>query len=237
VTTVLRAVIEATGLSRRKTFAAIRDGRVSLDGVSVLDPSRPYEGGALTLDGASLTAPSTAKTYLLMHKPPGFITTTADEQGRRTVLDLVPKALRATGLHPVGRLDRDTTGLLVLTNDGDLTQRLSHPSNEVEKEYWVTIDAPVTDELQTALRGGVEIDGKLRRPLRVRRLPPETGFDVAVTIREGRKRQVRRMFVSIGVNVVKLRRMREGVLDLGSLAEGAVRELTADEVALIRGEA
>jgi 23S rRNA pseudouridine2605 synthase len=233
--TLLRAVIDASGLSRRKAFAAIREGRVAVSGEARTDPSATFEDGVLTLDGASLTAPQAAKTYLLLNKPPGFITTKSDERGRRTVLDLVPQALRTSGLHPVGRLDRDTSGLLLLTDDGDFTFALTHPSHEVEKEYWLRLAEPPADEQLARLRGGVEIDGELRRPLRIRRLVENPQFELSITIREGRRRQVRRMFEAVGAKVVLLRRVREGSLDLGSLPEGAVRKLTAREVASLLG--
>jgi 23S rRNA pseudouridine2605 synthase len=229
--TLLRAVIDASGLSRRKAFAAVREGRVAIDGEVRSDPSRPYESGVLTLDGSALTALQAAKTYLLLNKPPDYITTKSDEYGRRTVFDLVPQALRAPGLHAVGRLDRDTSGLLLLTNDGDFTFALTHPRHEVEKEYWLRLQEPETEDQLAALRSGVEIDGVLRRPLRLRRLVENRQFDLSVTIREGRRRQVRRMFEATGAKVIQLRRVREGALDLGSLPEGAVRPLTPAEVA------
>ncbi len=237
MTTLLRAVIDATGLSRRKAFAAIRDGRVAVDATLRTDPSQPYTGGDLSLDGALIAASEGKKTYLLLNKPPGFITTRLDELGRRTVLDLIPVNLRASGLHPVGRLDRDTSGLLLLTNDGDLTFVLTHPSHEVEKEYWLRLRQPATEDQLAALRSGVEIDGAPRRPLRLRRLVSSGQFELAMTIREGRRRQVRRMILAVGAEVVLLRRVREGSLLLGSLPEGAVRNLTEPEVASLFSEA
>jgi pseudouridine synthase len=231
--TLLRAVIDATGLSRRKAFAAIREGRVRAGDETVHDPSQPYAGAPLFLDGEPIAASTAAKVYLLLHKPPGYVTTRSDELGRRTVIDLVPAALRAPGLHPVGRLDRDTSGLLILTNDGDLTYRLTHPKHEVEKEYWAGV-SPAPDAAALAmLRHGTEIDGALRRPIAVRRLDDETGFNVAITIREGRKRQVRRMLDDAGLHTRRLRRVREGALTLSGVPEGAVRRLTPRELALL----
>jgi 23S rRNA pseudouridine2605 synthase len=229
--TLLRAIIDASGLSRRKAFAAIRAGHVTVDGAVCTDPSSVYEGGRLAIDGVALAQRQSTKTYLMLNKPPGFITTKSDERGRRTVFDLVPQQLRAPGLHSVGRLDRDTSGLLLLTNDGDFTFALTHPSHEVEKEYWLRLDAPPAEDQLAAIRSGVEIDGALRRPLRIRRLAGQPQFELSVTIREGRRRQVRRMFEAVGNKVIQLRRVREGALELGPLPEGAVRPLTQAEVA------
>ena len=234
VKTLLRAVIDGSGLSRRKAFAAIREGRVTVDGQARTQPSEAYEGGLLTLDGSPLTAAAAEKIYLLLNKPPGFMSTRSDERGRRTVFDLVPQALRATGLHSVGRLDRDTSGLLLLTNDGDLTFALTHPSHQVEKEYWLRLAEPATEVQLAALRSGVEVDLAVRRPVRLRRLVGSGAFELAVTIREGRRRQVRRMFEAVGAKVTQLRRVREGSLILGSLPEGAVRVLTAAEVEALK---
>lgn len=233
--TLLRSVIEGSGLSRRKAFTAIREGRVRVDGRVHDEPSERFEGGALTLDGAMLQAAASEKVYLLLNKPPGFMSTRSDERGRRTIYDLVPAAARVSGLHSIGRLDRDTSGLLLLTNDGDLTFRLTHPSHEVEKEYWLRLEQPATEEQLAGMRAGVEVDGALRRPLRLRRLVDREPFQLAMTIREGRRRQVRRMFEAVGARVVMLRRVREGSLQLGSLPEGAVRPLTREELAALWG--
>jgi 23S rRNA pseudouridine2605 synthase len=230
MSTLLRTVIDASGLSRRKAFAAIRAGRVTREGLPLVDPSVEFVGGDLLLDGERLRAPAVAKTYLMMNKPPDVVTTASDEMGRKTVLDLVPPELRAPGLHTVGRLDRDTSGLLLLTNDGDLTFMLTHPSHEVEKEYWLRLAQPATEEQLAELARGVELDGVRRRPVRLESAPEGTPFDLAITISEGRNRQVRRMLEAVGSKVTLLRRVREGELDLGSLPEGAVRRLTEHEL-------
>jgi 23S rRNA pseudouridine2605 synthase len=234
MTTLLRAVSDATGLSRRKAFAAIREGRVVVDGVTVTDPSQPCGANALTLDGKPLTQRESAHVYLMLHKPPGFITTLSDEMGRSTVLDLVPVPVRTLGLHAVGRLDRDTSGLLLLTTDGDLTYALTHPKHEVEKEYWLRLAESASEDLLAALRSGVEIDGSLRQAVRLRRLVGAEPFQMSITLREGRNRQVRRMVESAGGRVVLLRRVREGSLTLEGLPEGKVRPLTEAEVAALR---
>ena len=235
MTTLLRAVISASGLSRRKAFAAIREGRVGVDGLAHTEPSEAFEAGRLTLDGQALSGATAADVYLLLNKPPGFITTLSDELGRRTVFDLIPAELRASGLHTVGRLDRETSGLLLLTTDGALTYGLTHPKHEVEKEYWARLAEPATEAQIAVLRGGVEIDGELRRPLRLRRLVGAEPFELSITLREGRNRQVRRMIEVAEARVTSLRRVREGPLTLEGLPEGQVRRLTPAEVEALRG--
>jgi 23S rRNA pseudouridine2605 synthase len=235
VSTVLRQLIEASGLSRRKAFAAIREGRLKVDGRVLTEPSEPFEGGELILDGTRLGPASVRKTYLILNKPPGYVTTRSDELGRRTVYDLVPAGLRSPALHSAGRLDRDTSGLLLLTDDGELTHALTHPKHEVAKEYWVRLARPASEAQLASLREGVRLDGDLRRVGRLGRLVGEHPFQLSITIREGRKRQVRRMFEAVGARVRALRRVREGTLMLADLPEGAVRELTASEVEVLRG--
>ncbi len=224
-------------MARRKAFAAIREGRVTVGGTAALEPSAPFDGhGELRLDGAPLIASAEAKVYLVMNKPPATIAATSDPHGRGTVMDLVPVEMRVPGLHPVGRLDLDTTGLLLLTNDGDFTQKLTHPRNEVEKEYWLSARPPLIEDAREWLREGVDIDGELRLPVAVKRLPEGTGFETSIVIREGRKRQVRRMVEAAGSRVLRLKRVREGPLLLGALEEGTVRALTPAEVAMLSGQ-
>ena len=233
--TLLRALQDASGLPRRKAFTAIREGRVAINGISAVDPSAVYTGGEIRLDGEKLSASGPPRhVYLLLNKPPGIVTSASDELGRRSILDLIPASLRAPGLHAVGRLDRDTSGLLLLTNDGDLTYRLTHPSHEVEKEYWVALWREADDAQLQKLRAGIELDGARRRALRLDRIdvPP---FELSITITEGRKRQVRRMFEAVGTAVTSLRRVREGPLELVPIPEGAVRPLSRAEVAQLYG--
>ena len=234
MTTLLRTVIDATGLSRRNAFTAIREGKVSVRGKRRTDPSSNYSGGIVSLDGGRLAVGAPAKIYLMLNKPVKYLTTTSDERGRETVMDLVPEEVIAPGLFPIGRLDLDTSGLLILTNDGDLANRLTHPKHEVEKEYWIALDQQVADSLLEELRQGVEIDGAVRRPLNLGRIETDGPYEIAMTITEGRKRQVRRMFEAVGVKVTALCRVREGPLLLGRLRVGEVRPLTQAEVALLR---
>ncbi len=232
--TLLKALTGATGLPRRRAFEAIREGRLTVNGLTVSDPSASYESGLLALDGRPLPVSEPHLAYLMLNKPAGIISSAADELGRRNVLDLVPDDLRAQGLHSVGRLDRDTTGLLLLTNDGDLTYRLTHPRHEVEKEYWLAAAPPLDRRQVEALAHGVQIDGGLRRPARVRELPPDVRLQLAVVIREGRNRQIRKMVEAVGSRVTRLHRVREGPIFLGDLPEGRVRALTAAELRLLR---
>lgn len=236
MTTLLRAVVDATGLSRRKAFAAIREGRVRAGSATVWEPSAEYDGASLSLDGETLKQQAAEKVYLLLNKPPGYVTTASDERGRPTVFDLVPAQLRASGLHAVGRLDLDTSGLLILTNDGDVTYHLTHPSNEVHKEYWIGLFREPSDEILNQVWQGIELDGELRQPLEMERLRGQEPFHVTISIGEGRKRQVRRMFEIAGARVRHLRRVREGKLHLSNLPEGRTRRLTAAEVRMLTSE-
>jgi 23S rRNA pseudouridine2605 synthase len=215
--------------SRRAAEAIVRAGRVSVDGQTVTDPARDVgEDDRVTLDGRPLTAQSARVVYAL-NKPAGVVSTASDPQGRPTVVSLVPSELR---LYPVGRLDADATGLILLTNDGALAHRLTHPSFEVGKTYRVVVAAPpVREAALRALRAGVELDDGPTAPARVVRVAPDT---LELTIHEGRKRQVKRMCEHIGHPVLGLTRVRLGPLVLGELAPGAYRRLSAAEVGLLR---
>ena len=231
----LQKVLAAAGVaSRRSSEDLIAQGRVTVDGrvARVGDQADP-ERSVIAVDGRVIGA-AAQNAYLLLHKPPGYVTTLSDERGRRAVMDLVPAALRAPGLHPVGRLDRDTSGLLLLTNDGNLTQRLTHPKHEVEKEYWLALREPPTEAQLAAVRRGVMLDGRPRRPLRLERLREAAPFELSITIAEGRKRQVRRMCEAVGHPVITLERIAFGPLKLGGLKPGAHRRLSAAEVAALR---
>ncbi len=168
-------------------------------------------------------------THVLLHKPAGVVTTARDPQGRPTVLDLVDAGSRIV---PVGRLDVDTTGALLLTNDGRLAHRLAHPRYGVEKAYVVHVDGEPTDDELRALADGVELEDGLTAPARVRRLGPSR---LELVLHEGRNRQVRRMCEAVGHPVRRLHRSRYAGLGLGRLRPGDSRPLTRDEVARLRG--
>ncbi len=233
----LQKILSNAGVASRRTAEEmILAGRVSVNGVVRLNlgARADLESDEVTVDGMPVSRG--AYRYFLLNKPRGFVTTASDEMGRETVLDLVPIA--DIQLHPVGRLDADSEGLLIITNDGHLTGLLTHPRYEVEKEYLVGLDAmPSSTDLQRLVRG-IESDGERLRAAAVMQAepPPEMDADVAakawllVVLKQGRKRELRRMFGSLNRRVVLLRRIRLGPLRLGTLGSGAFRELTDDEV-------
>jgi 23S rRNA pseudouridine2605 synthase len=223
----LAKYLAAAGVtSRRAAEELIRDGRVAVGGAIVADPARDVgPGDAVSLDGHAVPEAPERVVYAL-NKPAGVVSTARDPQGRPTVISLVPTPLR---LYPVGRLDIDTTGLILLTNDGELAHRLTHPRYEVEKSYRAVVGRPpVRQEALRALRAGVALDDGPTSPARVRRIAADT---LELTIREGRKRQVRRMCEHVGHPVKRLERVRFGPLELGDLPPGAYRQLDAGEVA------
>ena len=216
--------------SRRAAETMIAAGRVTVDGETVTDPARGVTGTeAITVDGAAVGGPPRRVVYAV-HKPAGVVSTAHDTHGRPTVVELVPEA--GTRLYPVGRLDADSTGLILLTNDGDLANHLMHPRYEVPRTYRAKVaNGPVEDRAMRALREGVELDDGRTAPAQVRRLRPDV---LELTIREGRKRQVRRMCEAVGHPVLALRRVSFGPLVLGDLPAGAHRRLTAAEVERLR---
>lgn len=220
-----------TGLSRRAAEAAIRDGRVRVDGARCELGAKVVPGQQqVELDGAQVEGDRPALVWRMLHKPRRTVTTRSDEHGRRTVMDLLGPAHAA--LFPVGRLDAATTGLLLLTTDGELANRLLHPSRHVEKTYQVIIEGNLSGRAARRLQAGtIELDGRPVQPADLVELGPGR---YAITLREGRNRQVRRMFEEVGVPVKKLHRTHFGPLDLGKLARGSHRALTAKEVAALR---
>jgi 23S rRNA pseudouridine2605 synthase len=231
-TTLLKALARAGLGSRRAMADAIMRGRVAVNGVKVESLKHPVDVASdrVTLDGRAVGLSPGKFIYIMLNKPAGVVSSVSDSRGRQTVVDILPDRYRDISLHPVGRLDMDTTGLLLLTNDGDFTHRLTHPRFEQEKEYLVRVESPLSAEEICALERGVQLgDGVTHRAV-VRELEDAPPFSYSVTIHEGRKRQVRRMFAALGHRVVSLRRTRIAGLRLGVLAEGEVRELGTGEV-------
>jgi 23S rRNA pseudouridine2605 synthase len=212
--------------SRRASEELVRAGRVHVGGDVVTDPARDVDTAAeVTVDG-ELVRVGGARLVYAVNKPAGVVSTASDPQRRPTVVSLVPES--GARLYPVGRLDIDTTGLILLTNDGELAHRLTHPRFEVPKTYRARVgDPPVSTRALKALREGVELEDGRTAPARVRRLGAD---ELEVTIHEGRKRQVKRMCASVGHPVRRLERVAFGSLKLGELAVGDHRLLTREEV-------
>ncbi|MFO7270888.1 MAG: pseudouridine synthase [Sphaerobacter thermophilus] len=225
----LQRVLAAHGVaSRRKAEELITAGRVTVDGQVVrelgvrVDPERQE----IRVDGKRLRPER--RRYIMLNKPPGYITTVSDERGRRTVMDLVQVPERVV---PAGRLDRPTAGLLLLTNDGDLLFRITHPRYELEKEYEVLVDGHPPPEVLDQLRRGVTVDGERVVPDQVRPLRiEEAGTVLRIVIHEGRNRIVRRMMDRVGYPVLKLTRTRIGPIHVRGVPLGAWRDLTPGEV-------
>jgi len=227
--------------SRRHAEELIAAGRVQVNCLTVttqgsrVDP----EHDKVSVDGKPVAAPA-RHVYILLHKPVGYVTTARDPQGRPTVLDLLPPELRRLRVYPVGRLDIDTSGLLLLTNDGDFALRLSHPRYSTEKHYHALVQGCPTGAQLEALREGVDItedDGRTHKtaPAQVQILR-QAGPNcwLTLTLHEGRKRQVRRMLSTVGYPVLELKRVGIGPLTLRELPEGEWRYLTAAEVRTLR---
>jgi 23S rRNA pseudouridine2605 synthase len=213
--------------SRRKAEEIIAKGVVTVGGEVVTDPARNVEmEDDVRVNGAPVAAE--AREVWAVNKPEGVVSTAREPGGRRAVVELVDTEAR---LYPVGRLDADSTGLLLLTNDGELANRLTHPRYEVPKTYRTRLRAPIADRDLERLRGGVELEDGPTSPAKVRRLGER---EIEVTLREGRNRQVRRMLEAVGNEVVGLRRVSFGPLRLGHLKVGAARRLSEDEIARLR---
>lgn len=226
----LAKFLAAAGVaSRRAAEAIVRAGRVTVNGSVVEDPARDVESGdAVSVDGLPVSAEVQRVVYAL-NKPAGVVSTARDPQGRRTVVSLVPGDQR---LYPVGRLDADTTGLILLTNDGELAHRLTHPSFEVPKTYRATVsNPPVRAAAVRALRAGVELEDGMTAPARVRRVSDRL---LEITIHEGRKRQVKRMCDAVGHPVSSLQRVAFGPLTLEGLPVGRWRRLGEKEIEALR---
>jgi 23S rRNA pseudouridine2605 synthase len=216
--------------SRRSAEGLIAAGRVTIDGQIVRDPARDVgEENLVSFDGRRLKGAERRVVYLL-HKPTGVLSTARDTHGRATVVELIPaNGLR---LYPVGRLDADSSGLILLSNDGELAHQLTHPSFEVPKTYQVRVQrAPVSERALRSLRSGVRLEDGPTAPARVRRLASDV---LEIVIHEGRNRQVRRMCEAVGHPVRSLQRVAFGPLTLGDLSAGAHRLLSDSEIRALR---
>lgn len=222
-------IAQCGAASRRKSVTLIRSGRVKVNGTVVLNPGHRVdpENDSVRLDGKAVALPRRFRT-ILMNKPAGLLTTVEDDRSRPTVMDRLDVEER---LFPVGRLDMDTTGVLLLTNDGELAHRLAHPRYAIEKTYEVRVGNPVDSKIIQTLKDGVDIGGGTRVSGEARILEQSGSLTtVEIRIHEGKKRQVKRMFKAAGHPVIRLRRTCFAGLRTGSLREGGWRDLTENEI-------
>lgn len=233
----LQKLISACGLASRRTAESwIESGRVSVNGVtaSLGDKADP-ERDEILVNGTPLRRSITTHTYLMLNKPRGYVTTLSDEKGRKTVADLVSDC--GVRVWPIGRLDLDSEGLLLLTDDGELTNRLLHPKHEIEKEYLVWVTGDVKKAIPV-LSGPMTLDGDKLAPAKIRQ--GRTSGDISqlsITIHQGKNRQVRRMCAKAGLHVLRLKRVREGKLWLDrELKPGQYRKLTDQELELLSSD-
>ena len=229
-------IAECGVASRRSAEKIIESGRVYVNGDLVdymgceVDPDRDM----VEVDG-KVIKPESKKYYIVLNKPKNYVTTVSDDLGRPTIMNLVEDI--DARIYPVGRLDFDTTGLLIMTNDGDFANKLTHPRNVVNKTYIARVDRILTEDELAKLEKGVDIDGTKTAPAKAEMIKrPQKGFEVKITIHEGRNRQVRRMLEAVNVNVLALKRISVGSVTLGNLPEGKWRKLSDAEINKLRGK-
>ena len=232
---IQKILSDAGYCSRRKAEALIEAGKVRCNGrpVTLGDKARPTD--LITVNGDRIDVPRKKEyRYIMMNKPRGYVTTMSDEQGRRCVTDLLEGV--GTRVYPVGRLDRNSEGLLLFTNDGAFANGIMHPSREVSKTYRVTVRPPVSDEQLARMSAGVTLDDGVRTaPANiVTKVTEPTRVVLLVTLHEGKKREVRRMCDAVGLEVARLRRISIGPLKLGMLQPGEWRDLTSEELRALR---
>jgi 23S rRNA pseudouridine2605 synthase len=225
-------LLTSSGIGSRRYIAAIiKRGGIAVNGAIVQSFNQPVDPAkdVITIDSKQISATAEPNVYLMLNKPKGIISSTGDKRGAKTVIDILPEKYRRIRLYPVGRLDKDSTGLIILTNDGNLTLRLTHPRFEQEKEYLVQLGQNINPEDKIKLEKGIHLDEGITSPAKVKVLkyPP---LSYSLTIHEGRKRQLRRMFAALGYRVLELKRIRLCSLRLGTLPEGEIRELTPREI-------
>jgi 23S rRNA pseudouridine2605 synthase len=226
---LVKYLVASDAGSRRACAALVMAGRVQINGHPANSLTQQVgPKGKVTVDGRLLKPAAVEPTYLILHKPSGYLTTVRDDRHRSTVMDLVPEQDRVPGLVPVGRLDQETTGLLLLTNDGPLAYRLTHPRYQIQKEYEAVLDGPLSAGQRQRMVQGIRLTTGPARAMSVRQLTTQMRY--SITLVEGQKREIRLMAKTLGRTVVKLRRVRMGSLLLGPLASGKVRRLTAAEL-------
>ena len=218
--------------SRRKADELIEEGKVKVNGAVLMNPGYHVEDGDVVEVEGMVVQPETKLVYYLLNKPTGYVTSTSDEEGRAVVTELVPDNIR---VFPVGRLDYNTSGLLILTNDGELSNKLMHPKHEFNKTYIARVNGIVSRAEAARLAKGIDIGGFVTSPADVELLRHDKNSTVAkITIHEGKNRQVRRMFKAIGHPVEELTRVGLGNLTIGKLAVGQCRKLSPAEVEYLK---
>jgi len=225
-----KLIAEAGIASRRAAEQLISEGRVTVNHrvVTSLGSKADKAKDLIAVDGKILRFTAN-KRYIMLHKPVGYITSVHDERGRRTVMDLLKNVDER--VYPVGRLDYDSSGLLLMTNDGELTNQLLHPSQEVGKTYLAEVEGIITREKLNMLKRGIRLEDGMTAPAEVRPLRSDKeNSRIEITIHEGRNRQVRRMFDALGHPVIRLKRIKLGPLSIGDLQAGSWRELTVEEI-------
>lgn len=215
--------------SRRAADKMIENGEVKINGkICSLGDEVDIDSDHVTVNGKTVSAVK-KYDYYIMNKPKGYVCTVKDDKGRKTVMDLLPQNVKR--VFPVGRLDYDSEGLLILTNDGELTYRLTHPKNEIPKTYLVKLEGTISDEALNKVRNGIVIDGKKTGKSNIKIVEQtRDAVRLHITITEGRNRQVRKMFLAVGKEVKLLKRIKIGELSLKGLDRGEVRKLTNEEV-------
>ncbi|OON99778.1 MAG: pseudouridine synthase [Epulopiscium sp. Nele67-Bin004] len=215
--------------SRRKCEVLITEGRIKINGEVVTELGTQVADGDEVMFDDNIVTKVEKKVYYMLNKPEGYITSVTDDRGRQTVLDLLPQ--NGVRVFPVGRLDYNTSGMLLLTNDGDFTYKLTHPKHTVPKTYVATVKKMVAHEVLSQLRNGVDIDGYVTAPAKVDILYIENNMTtLQITIHEGKNRQIRKMCEAVGHTVVKLKRVAIGNIALNDLTQGSFRQLTPDEI-------
>ncbi len=216
--------------SRRECDNLIADGKVKINGKTAGLGVEVGESDSVTVNGLPVALKK--NEYYILNKPKGYICSVSDDKGRKTVLDLMPN--NAGRIYPVGRLDYDSEGLLVLTTDGELAQHLTHPSNAVPKTYLVKIEGTLTENDLNPIRSGIEIDGYLTKKCKAHIVETNKSYTkVHITLTEGKNREIRKMFAAIGKNVSLLKRIKIGELNLRGLDRGEYRKLTKQEIAYL----
>lgn len=231
---IQKIIADSGYCSRRKAEELMSRGRVKLNGHPIKLGDKADHNDIITIDGERVNIPKKKNfVYLMLNKPRGYVTTVSDELDRRCVMDLLDGVKER--VYPIGRLDRNSEGLLLFTNDGEFANNIMHPSKHISKSYRVTVRPDISDEQLVKMSKGMEIDGRMTMPATVNVLTKQEGRVVMlITIKEGRNRQIRKMCEAVGLEVARLRRVSLGPLKLGMLKPGTYRDLSSEELRAIR---